>query len=193
MADVRKFAGVSIVSCILGIGLGGLLWGSPPEKKQGSQTLEVVRTVEVIREVKVVVTVEAVRTVVVEKAVKADKVIEEKKTLPDGTVTIRTETYNLGVTTREQENSTVRLGLEQSEQSATIVTEARKEAKLSVSEVLAKRFSLGVGLVARYDEIGKLSLAKSLTGIFMWHPTDEFFVSTQIGLTYFGVAAGVRF
>jgi hypothetical protein len=189
----RQVVGLTGSGFILGIVLGGFLWGSSPEKKQDIQTLEVVRTQEVIREVKVVVTVEAVRTVVVEKAVKADKVIEEKKTLPDGAVTIRTETYNLGVTTREQENSTVRLGLEQSEQSATIVTEARKETKLSVSEVSAKRFSLGVVALNEWNSLTQWSYSANLAVVGMWHPADAFFVGAIAGPRYFGGMIGVRF
>ena len=97
----RKTVGVGVCGVVAGFVLGGILWGGKAPTVTETKTVEVQRTVEVV--VERTVTVE--RTVIVKVQSHADKVETHEVHHPDGTITIDSTQYNLGVNSTTQENS----------------------------------------------------------------------------------------
>ena len=91
---------ISVLSLITGFALGGLILDKAPEMKTLHEAYEVEKEVFIDR----VVTVEKI----VEKKIflTADKAKVTEETKPDGTLTITSEYYNLGINSQLAEQST---------------------------------------------------------------------------------------
>jgi hypothetical protein len=117
MQEIKQKLIAAVVGIVVGIGVGGLIWGSGPEKviveKLAQSTITKVETRDVLVD----------RKVIVKEIVTAERaqVIETQQ--PDGTVVIDSRYYGLGVSKESAAIETVAIHETTSTASKSIVAE----------------------------------------------------------------------
>ena len=176
----RKLIGTAIISAIFGLFVGGLLWGSPPQTI--TNTLEVERTVTVKWEV----TVDVVRTVFVTQVLTATSATITETHSADGTVTIISQYYGLGVTTESQTNESYHL----SESLSASVSESVKQTTTT------ERYLNAVDVSAFVDPFNPLSFDYKkdwVVGYTRFVGSSPFYGRFFIGPRIAGVGLGLAF
>jgi hypothetical protein len=176
----RKLIGTAIISAILGLFVGGLLWGSPP--KTVTNTIELDRTVTVGR----VVTVDVVRTVFVTQVLTASSATVTETHAADGTVTILSQYYGLGVTTESQTNETYHL----SESISASVSESVKQSTTT------EQYLNAVDISAFVDPFNPLTFDYKkdwIVGYNRFVGSSPFYGRIFIGPKMIGVGLGLAF
>lgn len=169
MSEWRIRWGIAVISGTAGLLLGAFLWGRSPRQVSTTETtsLQVEKTVQ--SEARLVVTVTVERTVFVNRALTAERVIEDRHTAADGTISIRTEMFGLGLRDTSLEVYRSGSGMEM----VSKETESSKASLQTTKQTVVQNhrpWSVGVWSHVRWDTIATWDYRTDWIGSVQYRP-----------------------